>query len=339
MMRAGDLVEYGQTLLGDEHGEYHTDTKMLLHLNQALRDISRRSRSLRKGVFYGVIADQASYGLPMDFLMAEPVGFLWSGEWIDLKPARFQSQVRRIHGTRGNYSNVPLYYSIFQRSAEERVVGDSNTSSVGTVTGLQGDGTFSTAHDVTAVRTGDKLINITDGSEGLVTDILFHSEQDSDISFDFLRNGEDNEFEVDDEFRIVSQSYASQTIDITPVPTESDDIGEESLYLYYAFEHRRILRADIINKTDDLEIDLEFETPTRHLMMALAKEDELGSAHQETQTKKLDYESEYYKSNPKVQRRIREFISTWKTRATARYDPVYITPTTADGHPYNRNLI
>ena len=331
-MQAGDLVEYGQILLGDEHAEYHTDAKMLLHLNQALRDISRRSRSLRKGIYYGVIEDQASYGLPADFLMAEPVGFLWSGEWIELKPAQFKTQARRIHGTSGNSSNVPLYYSVYQRSAEERALG--------TVTWIPDVGDadrnilFRTDVSIDNIRIGDKLINITDGSEGLVRDTMAGSLDNNTISFDFMVNGEDNTFAVDDEFRVVSQAYLAQTIDITPVPTETDDTGTESLYLYYAFEHRRITSEDITNKADDLEIDVEFETPTRHLMMALAKEDEFGAASQETQAKKLDYEREYINANTKVQRRIREFISTWKTRASARLDQVYDVTDSYDGHPF-----
>ena len=336
-MKASSVIDYAQILLGDEHGEYHTNAKMLLHLNQALRDVSRRSRSLRRGIYYGVIAGQASYGLPADFLMAEPIGFLHAGEWIDLRPARFQSQVRRIHGTRENYSNVPLYYSVNQRSAEERALG--------TVTWIPDVGDadrnilFRTDVSIDNIKIGDKLINITDGSEGLVRDTMAGSLDNNTISFGFMVNGEDNTFAVDDEFRVVSQAYLAQTIDITPIPTETDETGTESLYIYYAFEHRRITSEDITNEADDLEIDVEFETPTRHLLMSLAKEDEFGAASQETQAKKLDYEREYINANTKVQRRIREFISTWKTRASGRYDPVYDVTDSYAGHPFGAGVV
>ena len=45
-MTCRELIAQLQTQLGDPHGDYHTQAGLLIQVNQALRDISSRSRSV-----------------------------------------------------------------------------------------------------------------------------------------------------------------------------------------------------------------------------------------------------------------------------------------------------
>ena len=95
-MEARQVINHVRVLLGDPHADYHTDAKMLLHLNAALADISERSRSLRVGSYHQLIKDQAMYGLPDAFLELDIVGIIHNGQWRELQYADFGATVPAI---------------------------------------------------------------------------------------------------------------------------------------------------------------------------------------------------------------------------------------------------
>ena len=85
-MNCRELIDTLQVQLGDPHGDYHSAAHLLRQVNQALRDISSRSRSIDIKDFLVAIKGQYQYGLPNDFLTMHRVAFN-DGDWYPLIPA------------------------------------------------------------------------------------------------------------------------------------------------------------------------------------------------------------------------------------------------------------
>ncbi|MDE0323128.1 MAG: hypothetical protein OXN27_04340 [Candidatus Poribacteria bacterium] len=305
-MRAATVISHVRTLLGDPDGDYHSDEKMLLHLNAALEDICDRSRSLRSPAYHRLIADQSMYGLPASFLEADIVGVVHQGQWKELQYSDLGPTLPAIIDdvTTGL---APGRYTIWGQAHIEKhvatVVENRNTNDP------SGETSFTSSVPLSGVLRGDRVINFTDDSEGIVQAV---SSDFLQVTFEDLAGGDDNRMEIGDEFRILSPEASRKNLVISPPPTISDEVGTESLFLYFSRSHPEMTQCRIDDKNDTLEIDPEFASTLRHRVSYYASLDEKGIDHPATQAYDIKYETDYSKGIIPVRRRIREFISSWR---------------------------
>ena len=226
-MRASQVIDHVATLLGDPSKDYHTADKLLLHLNAALEDICDRSRSLRSPSYHRLIANQSMYGLPESFLEADIVGIVYQGRWRELDYADLGPTLPAIIDdvTAGL---APWRYTIWGQAHIEKyvatVIENPNTND------QSGEVSFYSSVPLSGVLRGDRIINITDDSEGRVSAL---SEGFSQVIFEDLAGGDDNRMQVGDEFRILSPEASRKNLVISPPPTTADEDGTESLFIYY----------------------------------------------------------------------------------------------------------
>lgn len=306
-MRATAVITHVRTLLGDPHADYHTDDKMLLHLNAALEDICDRSRALRVPSYHPLIADQAMYGLPDSFLEMDIVGVIHQGRWCELSYADFGATLPHIF-TDFSFGGLPPWrYTIWGQAHIEKYVA----TVVGHPEGgdSSGEVSFFSSQPLFGVLPGDRLVNITDNSEG---EILELSSGFSQVTFVNLSGGDDNRMEIGDQFRILSPQASRKNLVISPPPAESDEDGTESLFIYYSRSHQELTQQRIDDENDTLEIDSEFASTLRHRVSYYASLDENGLDHPATQGFDIKYETDYAKAIIPVRRRIRQFISSWR---------------------------
>lgn len=170
-MRAADVIEYCRILAGDPAGDLNTDEKMLLHLNFVCRDISRRSRTLTEGLYLPARVGQGLYGLPAGFLRLEIAAWLRAdGSYRPLSPITMDIASWAVHNA---VQGVPRYFDVFGRAAVERASADSTevftVRQIGLLP-LDGDEEdtvqFTTRPPI--LKRGDRLLNMTDGSEGRI---------------------------------------------------------------------------------------------------------------------------------------------------------------------------
>lgn len=305
-MRASQIIDHVATLLGDPSKDYHTADKLLLHLNAALEDICDRSRSLRSPAYHRLIAHQSMYGLPASFLEADIVGIVYQGRWRELEYADLGPTLPAIIDdvTAGL---APWRYTIWGQAHLERyvatVVENRNTNDP------SGETSFTSSVPLHGVLRGDRVINFTDDSEGIVQAV---SSDFLQVTFEDLAGGEDNRMEIGDEFRILSPEASRKNLVISPPPTVSDETGTESLFLYYARAHQEITQERVADGNDTLEIDPEFASTLRHRVSYYASLDEKGIDHRATQSYDIKYETDYAKAIIPVRRRIRQFVSSWR---------------------------
>lgn len=305
-MRASQVIDHVATLLGDPSKDYHTADKLLLHLNAALEDICDRSRSLRSPSYHRLIAHQSMYGLPESFLEADIVGIVYQGRWRELDYADLAPTLPAIIDdvTAGL---APWRYTIWGQAHIEKyvatVIENPNTND------QSGEVSFYSSVPLSGVLRGDRVVNITDDSEGRVSAL---SEGFSQVIFEDLAGGDDNRMQVGDEFRILSPEASRKNLVISPPPTTADEDGTESLFLYYSRSHQEITQQRIDDENDRLEIDPEFASTLRHRVSYYASLDEKGLDHPATQGFDIKYETDYAKAIIPVRRRIRQFISSWR---------------------------
>lgn len=305
-MRASQVIDHVATLLGDPSKDYHTADKLLLHLNAALEDICDRSRSLRSPSYHRLIAHQSMYGLPASFLEADIVGVVHQGRWKELQYSDLGPTLPAIIDdvTTGL---APGRYTIWGQAHIEKnfatVIENPNTNDP------SGETSFTSSVPLHGVLRGDRVINITDDSEGRVLTV---SADFLEVTFEDLAGGDDNRMEIGDMFRILSPEASRKNLIISPPPTVSDEMGTESLFLYYARAHQEITQERIADGNDTLEIDSEFASTLRNRIMYYASLDEKGLDSQATQGFNIQYESDYAKAIIPVRRRIREFVSSWR---------------------------
>lgn len=305
-MRASQIIDHVATLLGDPSKDYHTADKLLLHLNAALEDICDRSRSLRSPSYHRLIAGQSMYGLPESFLEADIVGIVYQGRWRELEYADLGPTLPAIidEVTAGL---APWRYTIWGQAHIEKhvatVIENPNTND------QSGEVSFYSSVPLSGVLPGDRVINITDDSEGYVRSM---SAGFSEVTFEDLAGGDDNRMEIGDAFRILSPEASRKNLVISPPPTTTDETGTESLFLYYARSHQEVTQERVDDKNDTLEIDTEFASTLRHRVCYYASLDERGLDSAATQAYDIKYESDYYRAIIPVRRRIRQFISSWR---------------------------
>ncbi len=328
-MTCRELIAQVQVLLGDPHGDYHTQAGLLIQVNQALRDISSRSRSIREKQFHAVKSGQYEYGLPSGFLEMHIVGF-YHVDWYQLSPTTIAS-VESISSWVS--SNIPWNYDVWGNVGVDKVMEDE----VATSSETENEITIDTAHS--NVLAGDRIINLSDGeSEGVVQMISIDGTETT-IEYSDLLGGSRTAFAADDKVRIVSPEKAHKMLVVAPPPDFNDAAGEESLWIYVSRLHREFKQIDLDRCNDCLELDIELENALLHRTLYYARGGELGFKDQETQSHAVMYESSYHTAMPHVRRRLREVMSTWKRglSRSGRGDTVNEYGTApAAGHPFNR---
>ena len=308
-MRADELVNYCQLLIGDPEGDYHDREKVLLHVNTALEDISTRSRTLCDWEYIQVQADRGIYGLPDSFLEYKFIGFFYRGELIPLSPGSTQDTAPAIFRENPNIQRVPHTYSHAGNAFVEKYVGTVIAFPGNPDADNSGEVSFFSSVPMPTAKVGDRLINATDNSEGVISEL---SSGFSQVTFLGLANGEDNQMEIDDIFRVVSQSAHRHAIAISPPPSETDALGAESLYIYMARDHRKFTIDELDNQTDEIELGAEFNSTLRFRVLYYMSMEANGIDDRATIGYDVSYNSDYHSAFLKANSRIKQYLSAWR---------------------------
>lgn len=308
-MRVQELINQCLILIGDPDADYHTPDKMLLHANTALEDIATRSRTVCTWEFMSVLQGQGTYGLPELYLEAKYVGYIHRGEFVDLTPGGTQDTAPAIYRDRLPAGSVPFNYSEGGNAFVEKIVGTVIPNPSNPNADNSGEVSFWSSEPVPDVKVGDQLINMTDQSEGEIYEI---SDGFSHFIFTNQSGGKTNRMQVGDEFRILSATEHRQAISISPPPDKTDTPESESLYLYYARNHKKFTQDDLNNENDRVELGAEFNMPLRHLVHYYMSMDENGLEHPKTIGYDVSYQTTYRTAFLKANSRIRQYLTTWK---------------------------
>ena len=341
MATATEIIENCLDMLKDPHKDWHKDAKMLRHLNRALRDIARKSQSITSHTFLPVLDDIYRYPLPDDFLHALIVGYQPPvGDWYELD-LRMDMTVDRL--ARSRYTTGYIYPSIYYiggRSVVDRYVGYvSSIQDDGAAFALTADREYTTPAPTVlffgTVKDGDRVLNVTDGNESILTGI---DETARVFRHGVPTGGADNLTQVGDEIRLVSPQESRHVLTIAPKPTKDSEPGVEPLSLFYARDHRTITAQDLVDGNDVLEIDLEFEPALENRICQYASTERHDRHDQRTQLFKGDYEYEYDDAFPAVNKRVREAASLWREDVKLGVLTATVTGIPNEASPFNRRI-
>ena len=332
MINASDLIEECQLLLGDPHGDYHDQDRMLIYLNRALRSLSVRSQSIESSIVLDVVEDQYEYVLPANFLRAKIVGFNSGGQgWYRLTPREDYVVTGLARSNLGGGSQYPIHYSVHGRAAIERL--ESSVFSAD----LSGHFFSSPSVDDSVgsanVFVGDNITNVTRGGECVVESIdgttIYHSP---------LIGGEGPRFIEGDVFRVSSPQSPNHVLNIAPIPNYSST--DTPLNIYYSRYHSVVTSALISANNDVLEIDSELEACLVQYVCYWGAVAEHEAASAQAQTFMGNYNSEYFTMIPKVRKRMRDNLNAgtrWVMRRPRKAN--LIGAPDIGGHPFTEGVI
>ena len=358
-MRAFDIIEEARDLLNDPDADFWTDAKLLTHLNRALRDVTTRSRSIREVIYKRTNAGQSVYALPEGFLGNDKFAWLYAGQWYPLHK-RSLSQVEFLNNSDFITSWRPFFYDVWGRSRVERIVATVEAVSFedGAVNPDFSDPPFPSNSEMFGfkftdnlpgtddVKVGDQVINMTDGSEGIVTGR--RNDQPGRGLFaaarlvNGRRAGEDyGRIYVGDRVRILTPNVSGHALRISPAPDSDSAPGEEALWMYLSRRHYVIQQSHIDNVNDVLELDIELETAGLERLIYWCRREELGARDPETLAQKQLYESAYHDVMRDVLQRNRTHESTWGQPSLQawRQNIELEGVTTTDGHALNNVFV
>lgn len=304
-MRASDVIEQIQRLCEDPHGDVHDTDSVLKSLNRALSDISVRSRSIADISYERIYSDQFRYGLSDGFLEIHLAGYIYGNN-----PDNWYPLTRTTLAATEFLSNSAIS---FQRPYSYDIWGRASLETMNsTVEESLPNNEFRPAGNISEnVRTGQRIINVTDRSEGFI-DALPGT---NIIRYRDLRGGADNEMQVNDVFQTLTAHAPLHTIVLSPKPRIADTQGQESLWIYQSRKHRTITTEHIAHENDYLELDAELESALLHLSCYWQRIPELGINDSVIATHKSEYETEYRKYAPFFRDRVRENMNAWKVHA------------------------
>ena len=330
-MIAQDLIISAARSLRDSSLVFFTQGVMYEFLKEAIEEIANRSKTLFSQEFRAVSADKTDYDLPEKFISIIRVEHLQGANWMRLSPSD-QVGERRFNPS----SNVPVFYTPGPRSRRLRASG---TATGGSATQLiDTSGIEFTALDDPPVA-GDLMLNLTDGSEGIVNGAMV-TETTVD-SIKALLGGVDNTWSADDKYEIQSFNTPLHSVRIWPPPKDADTGGEESLSIHFLSAHYDLdaeMTARGLDVTDDpcnleLDLDREFEPAIRERLKAKMLEFRKGISHPDAIRQEGKAEQEFRRSLPTVRSRIEEDISTWY-RGRSMFQSLNIT---RDGVAFSEN--
>ena len=334
MATARDLIELCQLWLRDPHQDWHDDEKMLLYLNRGLKDIAEWSQSITTYTFRPVTEGIFRYALPEDFLYALIVGYQSDDYGYRRLKLRKDATIDHISLNDDFLANVygdyPTHYSVSGRSTIDMFVGyvhaiadNGLTFSMRFTEEASGADTFQ--FETTYFERGDRLLNMTDGSEATIIDIdttLYQLDRSP------LKGGEDNELAVGDNIRISKPNASHHTLNLAPVPQETSDVGDEPLSIFYARSHRKMTQTDIDNTNDELELDLEFQSALENRVCYYGSLAQHGIEHPQTRLFLANGNEEYRRALPKVKKRVRDEVTLWRQSVGNRVRNIRITGAT-----------
>lgn len=297
MVTASSLIDDAAVLLGDAGKTYHTQEKLLRYLNRSLRDICNRTQCVTTDDTIAKIAGVYQYPLFTGFLLAHAV-LVNEGRFY---PLRRSTISRILLGRWVAEQGRPESFDIWGKGRIERTSG---LATGGSSTSLEATDQF------TSVLRGDLVTNVTDNSEATVTAVaplvLAHTA---------LQGGANNVFGAGDSYLVESAHRPNHILAIHPAPSDSDTGAARSIAVFYSKEHRKITQADIDETNDGLDIDVELETPLLHRVMYWARGEEMGESSNEATAQLTLYLGEMRRATPLVRNRIRQAMSSWKSRS------------------------
>lgn len=324
-MNASELIEDIQYELQDPEGDEHTVSSLLRPLNNALRWVSGRSRSITRGVFLQAESDTYQYGLPGDLLHIYGVKvqnrLLATGAEEGYPPyiPLTRADLKSVDLEGANFSGLPLFYTIGDRAAIEKAeaapIAD-HTSYNNRFILYRGDLQL-------PIEIGDDIFNLSDDLARSTVIATYDTGYPGTIQVehtDFM-DGILNYVSVDDEMRIQSPRLQYQSLMVAPAPAWDDAVGDESLHLYISVEHYKVTQELIDDNRDVLEIDLELIESVKYRTMFYATQSEGGLSNTAGQYSVLAM-TEFRENIDRVRRRIKEGIRLWgqsSVRATKGY--------------------
>ena len=169
-MQVLDFLEEVQVLLGDPHGDVHTPESLLPHFNRAQRNIASRSRCIADISAHAVIEGQYQYGLPVDLLRVDMVGYRSQSQgWRPLARTTLTDAVWRAQS--GLQSDV-YGYDIWGKAVLERWVQELTAENVPAPGLIRWPG----ANLYNQFKRGDIVYNLSDGDSQQFIENVFLEE-------------------------------------------------------------------------------------------------------------------------------------------------------------------
>lgn len=158
---------------------------------------------------------------------------------------------------------------------------------------------------------------------------------ESEAGEPFIYVGDWGGIQINDVVRIVSAYRANKTLVISPPPTFTDSIGDESIFIFGAFQHREVTQDDIDANNDRLEIDLELISALTNLLCM--KFSEVINTIEDGMTERYEvaFETEYHRVIGGITRKIREYQSLWASGALTPVRQETAGIVDPIGHAYN----
>lgn len=308
-MQATAMIQRCQHLLQDPDGQFHSDDRMLEHLNASMEEISDRTRYLHVASYLALEEGRAWYSLPPNFLSTDLV--VMRGMSYPLSHTPFAQVLPWLFA--GSSKGIPQCYDIFGNGADERFWA--------TIANADGQVmSFADVYQGQTFRAGDIIVNIDNANavaelyDGLRLPNGDITAEEADYRNVVGGIPGRNAFVSGDTVRVLSPNSSLKTIVLSPTPDTTDSDGEESLFVFAAMRPRTITKTDIELGNAELELDVELETPLRHLIMFYARMSELGEEAPATQMSKNYFETSLFKVAGKIKRRVRDWKSGYLNR-------------------------
>ena len=334
-MRANAMIQRCQRLLGDPFGDFHKTETLLEHLNTSLAELADRARYLHMPAYLHLVEGQAWYTLPENFLSTDLV--VMRGVPDPLSHTPFAQVLPWTFAD--TYKGTPQCFDIFGNGADERFTAtvDSRQDPLDTIYVSFEDSTPGT------FRRGDLIINTTNAN---AVAELVDGQHLSDTEYESSGGAQYQNFTggipgrhyfiAGDVVRVVTPNSSLKSIILSPTPDTTDVAGIESLFLFAAMRPREITALDMHNANDEMELDLELETPLQHLIMFYARLSESSADDPKVIAQQSLFETALFQRLPKIRRRVREWKSGYRQRFRQGWfrDQTIVDHTYGAGQPF-----
>lgn len=336
-MRAREFIDNTRMYLVDDSGLRFPDARMLIFLNDALRDICGMARCIKEEFSISVVEGMNRYGLMDEFSSIRLLMFDYPWSWDEVERGRLD-EIELLESSWFKPS-YPEIYDIWGKAHIEKIT-ELPVLEVNTINNL----TFVVEGQIAGLKPGDIVINLSDSqAQGELVAFnheTLNNEPRTRIEYTFLRGGARRIFNVDDDVRVVSPDIFQQVLAISPSPIESDTGGKASLRGFGARFHLPVTQETMDNGNDRLEIDTEMLTALRYKTMEYANLAEYGVDHRATQSFKREFLMAFNDALPLVNDRFELAMNTWKKRIGRRRPYVTVTgPPDPLYNPYNTGNI
>ena len=319
-MNASDIFEEVRYELTDTDGDEFDNASLITPLNNALRYISSKSRSIRHEISFAVTEGVYAYTMPRGFLSVAGVKIKDRNRGGD-RAYHYgfeRSSLNESELVGVNAEGRPTMFTEWGRGQLHRtlstpvtVVYTADNLPVGYTYPANSTGEAVFEAPQTAVEVGDTILNISDHlSECEI--LAIHDTGDSSINFvshSQIMRGERNTIEVGDNLRILRPQLDHHVVLIGPATDWTDDMGDESLRMLVTVRHYNVTQAHIDDGRDFLEIDDELLEALKYRICFYATSNESGLKGA------ADYavlsESEYRDNIDLVRRRGTDAITLW----------------------------